>query len=110
MYKFHHIRPGTYHNNNAGVITIASNLNKDPITGYPNQLEFAVSFCSPKDNFSKTVGRNIAMIRATDKDKYYYRSIPLQLNRKLTHYDITNLIVSTIFGTMKIPRWAAENF
>jgi hypothetical protein len=112
MYKFQYIRP-VYNSSvtkNPGVITIASNLNKDPVTGYPNRLDFAVSFCSPKDTFSKVVGRNIAVVRAESKNSDYFRSIPLQVNRKLTHFDISDLITANIFGTMKVPRWALENF
>jgi hypothetical protein len=113
MYKFQHIRPNFHRgndDNHQGAITVASNLDVDPITGIPNTLEFAVSFCSPKDNFNKELGRKIALIRAQNQDTNYYRKIPLSGNRKLKRYEISDLITATVFATMRIPRWALESF
>ena len=113
MIKYQHIRPyyaqkGKGDNKN-GVITIAYNIRMND-NGFPLVLEFAVSFCSPRDTFSKKIGREFAYNRLMAENQNFYRSIPLYPNRKLKHHEISDLIVANIFDTMELPRWALERF
>lgn len=103
-YKFQHIRGRDSFGNEKGAITIASKLSNNEF-GIPENLEFAVTFCSPKDQFDKKFGREISTIRLENKDSEYYRKIDLRGNRKLKHYEISDLMMAHVFSTMPLPRW-----
>lgn len=106
MRKIKHFRPFSYHNRpDHGAVTVVSDL----IYGdskFPLAVEFAVSYCSPKDQFVKRDGVAIAVQRLKDKDPKFYRNIPITSNRKLHYYELEDLISVTMLASMDSPRWA----
>lgn len=108
MRKIKHFRPFSYRytpRHNQGAVTVVSDL----IYGdgkFPLAVEFAVSYCSPKDQFVKRDGVAIAIQRLKDKDPKFYRNIPITSNRKLHYYELEDLISVTMLASMDSPKWA----
>ena len=110
MRKIKHFRPFSYrydNRSNRGAITVVSDL----IYGdgkFPIAVEFAVSYCSPKDQFIKRDGVAIADQRLKTKDARFYRMIPITANRKLHYYELEDLIAVNVMHSMDAPKWARE--
>ncbi len=86
-----------FNKNEFGAITIASNLDIDN-----NKLEYAVAFCSPKDEFTKKIGRELAISRLESKDVQFYRILPVA-NRPQKYHNLRLYILGDILANMKYP-------
>jgi hypothetical protein len=89
--KFIYIGDRHRHDHN-GIITIANAVIDD-------EIQYGVSYCSPKDAFSKEEGRKIATKRM------YENMIPL---REKNHHQIKMQILSDIYAVRKYPSWAGN--
>jgi len=107
--KIQHFQPYNVYSHHAKY-TVVSRLIYKEDEQFPSGFEFAVSFCSPKDQFNKKSGRIIAYSRLQNKDKEYYRHFDLTAKHNPKYLDLRDLIVSTIFATMNIPRWLRDSY
>jgi hypothetical protein len=104
-----HIRPKTKEEQlKYGAVSIVSRLFKNEYNE-PELISYAVSFTSPKDQFTKKIGAKIALERIDNdpsritENNIYCRSLPI--NNK--HYDndmILMAIVSDILLNIPYPR------
>ncbi len=114
MYKVRHFRKNSnwynssYNGSHKGAVTIVSNLIYEPEQQFPTAIEFAVSYCSPKDQFFKKRGIEIATRRLQDKHSDYYRKVQLTARRKLYCYELDRLISATIATSMSRPEWSSS--
>ncbi len=99
-YKFQHFSV------NGGHITVVSELIYPEFEyKYPIAIKFAVSFCSPKDVFTKKRGREIAVSRLETESFEFARLIPIRNYTKPNYLSLRNLVLATIDATMELPRW-----
>ena len=89
--KFIYIGDRHRHDHN-GIITIANKV-------VNNEIIYGVSYCSPKDTFSKDIGRNIAEKRMVEAET----RIPL---REKKHKLIKMQILSDLYSWGCCPSWA----
>lgn len=86
---------------NKGGMTIVSRLHKENFT--PVLLEYALSFTSPKDEFVKRLGVELATVRLTIKDEFY-RSLPINVNNSHDNDELLMYIISDILMNVNYPR------
>jgi hypothetical protein len=89
--KFIYIGNRHRHDHN-GIVTIANKV-------VNNEIMYGVSYCSPKDTFSKVIGRNIAKKRMVESNT----RIPIREKR---HKFIKMQILSDIYSQGYCPSWA----
>lgn len=84
----------------SGIICVATKLNKEK-----NTIDLGASFCSKKDVFSKKLARIIASGRLKSENSLL---IDLPPEEKLTHKQISNIIIKRLILLDNIPSWATK--
>lgn len=87
-------------NKHSGVVCIASKLDKEK-----NTISMAASFCSKKDVFSKKLARTIATGRLNTGNCLMTVLPP---EEKLTHKQISNIIIKRLILLDNVPSWATK--
>lgn len=85
-------------NPNRGVITIVSQLQHD-------KLFYGISYCNPKDKYSKEIGKSLALHDLTSKitkNEYNF------FDKEIKHSNIIYDIVLDILSQERYPKWAEK--
>jgi hypothetical protein len=84
----------------SGIICVASKLDKENYT-----INMAASFCSKKDVFNKKLARTIATGRLKSENSFI---INLPIEEKLTHKQISDIIIKKLILLSNLPSWATK--
>jgi hypothetical protein len=96
--KIHHF--GQRNHKDTGSFTIVSTVTD-------NFVEYGVSFCSPKDVFSKKVGASIAKTRLADLiETGKFRMSGTAVVDNTNHVDVTFAVLASIASSNLAPTWA----
>ena len=90
MNKYIHLR-----SQESGNITISMQIERGD---YCSFIKYGVSYCSPKDQFCKRTGRDLADQRMG--------LVPIATVKKLTHFRIQAKVLASIFVDEDYPDWA----
>lgn len=104
MYKFIYLGDTSKGNNHDGIITIATYLDRvdnEREDYYP--VYYGVSFCSPKDKYSKDFGRDLAVSRTKKCENVVYIR-----EDRVKSEDIRAKVIADIFLYDRYPEWAKK--
>lgn len=93
-----------FRRNNSGAVTIISRVYKDE-NRKPVALEYAVAFASPKEQFSRKFGVELATQRLQNKDEVYSSRMRM-INSYYNNDIILMSIISDILRNMEYPKHA----
>lgn len=93
--RFHYFK-NNFNESTSGVITVASIVTKS------NEIVFTVAFCSPEDNFNKSVGRDIALERWKNEENIFVADIA-----DINSQEVRIAILSSLLTNINtVPKWA----